>query len=615
MKSTKHVLAELRRRTRPHLPFIALTLGVLVLYAALFLHSRPGPGNADGHYTYLYARSLAFDRDIEFQNDYALCGDPWATGRDRGTGHPDNPFYAGPALFWAPLVWFAKSVVTFPENTPPSVVGGCSGPIASLALASAVVLGALAIGLSYLAALRFANRTISAVAALLFGVASQLPVYVAMFPSHSHVYQCFACALLLWLTLRATESERLRAWLPVGLATFVATSQRLPDACLVLIPLALLVVSRRSRRFRIQAALVVLSGVLLASLVTLGIYRYSYGSPFVMPQGRNYLHLAHAHPLLALFAPHGGLFYTTPVAYLGVAGLFLAARARSTRVFALSAGLAFALSLWISSAALDWHGKGTFGARRLVVLIPVLVVFSAVALRRLGPFVRRHASALAAIALMVVFGAPVVGSVFAIERGELPVERSSRQAVQYGHGVRAVWGFFDERVGDLAILPAEVVYSLRYWLPPRTFHAATTDKFYRRSYHTLAWEPNVVDFADATLLGASRGFVPEVGGVRLAKDRASAVFAAGWPFATDAELSLDVREAASIELGMGSFARRCWLGERRLSAGDEQTLHFGIPAGCFDSGLMEIVVRSDKPGALSLKKLTLKDSNVYPPSY
>lgn len=606
------------RRLRPHAAFAAVTCAVFTLYAVLFAHQAPGPGNSDGYYSYLFARSLAFDGDLDLRNDYAICGDPWAVGRDRGTGHPDDQAYVGPAVFWTPILAVARRVVVLPANAPVTVMEGCSGPLARGALFSAVVVGALAIGLAYLTASRFTSRPVAAAAALLFAVASGLPHYATLFPSFSHVYGCFACALLVWASVRATSSETLLAFVPVGLAGGLLALQRLSDACLVVIPLVLIATGTRDRRFKIGATFLVACGTLLGVGLTASLYRYLYGSPFVLPQGRNYLHLAHAHPLLALFAPHGGLLYATPIAYLGLVGIGLGLGRRPTRAFAVGALVAFLICLWVSASVLDWHGKGTFGARRLLVTTPVLIVFAALTLERLEPFVRRHASALVLGAALLLFGVPVIGSSLAVVDGKLPAEAGAPQSVQYGSGATALWHRADTHVGDLAILPVELVYALRFGLPMRTFRAATTDKFYRRSFHTLEWEPRTLPFSDPTALEASTGLVGAPEGAKLVATEAHVVFAAGWPFATDAELTLDADEGTNVGLDVGTFGRRCDLGTRAVDADALhafRTLHWAIPEGCFDSGLVELRVRSDRPDRTLLRQLTFDDSHAYPPSY
>jgi hypothetical protein len=604
----------LPRGPEPKRRTVLLYVGVLLLYIGVYAArgvSEPGP--ADGFYSYLYARSLAFDHDLHFENDYALCGDPWAQGIDRGTGRADNPGYAGPALFWTPLVAVARVVVSFPPDTPAAVRGGCRGPIARFALSITLPLAALAIALAYRTARRFARAGPALAAAVLFAVASNLPQYGAIFVSSSHVYECFSAALLSWLSVRAIERPSLGRWALVGTALGVAALQRLTDVALVAVPLALLASAPLARSKRAVSALIVLAGGAAGVGATLALYTYLYGSPFLLPQGRHFVHLGHAHPWLLLFAPHGGLFFTTPIAYLGFVGLGVAARRPEHRLLAIGAAVAIGAIVWTASAPLDWHGKATLGARRLVVLIPLFVVFAAIALDALVPFFRRRRGTIAMAALAALLALPTAGGALGTTTGEVPLEGGS-QAQIYGGGARALFGVLDANVGDLAILPAEAFYAVRFGLPMRTFRAATTDRFYRRSYRDMSWEPNVLDFGDATLREASSGMSLDGAGLRLMAPDSRVVFTAGWPWATEGTFSVVVSEESTLAITIGTTFHTCTLGTWSLVPGPAE-LAFAIPSGCFDSGLVELRFRSSRPAAVLLRRLVLEDRNVYAPPH
>ena len=75
------------------------------IYALCASSHTPG---SDGHYSWIYARSLAFDFDLDFRNDYALCGDPFEIGAITPAGRPGNIFYTGPPLVWTPAIWLLK---------------------------------------------------------------------------------------------------------------------------------------------------------------------------------------------------------------------------------------------------------------------------------------------------------------------------------------------------------------------------------------------------------------------------------------------------------------------------------------------------------------------------
>ena len=63
---------------------------LIVLGAHAFRHltwmGKDGHTYSDGYYSWLFARSLAFDFDIDLTNDYALCGDPFRLGVDEACG-------------------------------------------------------------------------------------------------------------------------------------------------------------------------------------------------------------------------------------------------------------------------------------------------------------------------------------------------------------------------------------------------------------------------------------------------------------------------------------------------------------------------------------------------
>ena len=178
----------------------------------------------------------------------------------------------------------------------------------------------------------------------------------------------------------------------------------------------------------------------------------------------------------------------------------------------------------------------------------------------------------------------------------------------------ALFRVLDERVGDVAILPAEAFYAARFGLPMRTFRAATTDRHYRRSYRDLSWEPNALDFRDPTLREASVGTRAHERGLALTGRDAAIVFTAGWPYATGASLELDVERPTSIRLQLGTTFGRCDLGERRAALG-RSAITFDIPPGCFDSGLVELRFQSDHDEGVVIERLVLDDSTSYPPPY
>ena len=592
-----------------------LFLAVLAVYVSIYLASGVrDPGVADGYYSFLYARSVAFDGDLDFRNDYAVCGDPYLQAIDRGTGRVDNPAYPGPALVWIPLLVAARLLLRLAPDAGIAIRAGCYGPIARFALAVALPLGALAIVLSYRAALRFAGPAAALLAAVLFAFASSLPQYASVFVSSSHVFECAFAALCLWLSLRASENSEWRSppWALVGVSLFALTMQRIPDAGFALLPLSLIVGSTLSSRQKLAAGAFTLGGPGLALMMMLSLYTYLYGSPWILPQGRHFVHLAHAHPFLLLFAPQGGLLYATPSAYLAFLGVALALRDDRYRRFAIGAVALVAALLWVASSPLDWHAKATFGARRLVVLTPLFVVFAARALEVVFEGIPRPANRLAVAAtgvLVLALGLPVLGAVMGTTTGKTPLEDAPLHLNTAGRAYRTV-----AAVGEAAIIPAKIFYALRFRMPPRSFGFATTDLFYRRSYRDLSWEPQTLVFSNEALREASRGTELRATGLALMASEASVMFTAGWPFADLGRLEVNAVAPGALSLSLATTLRRCELGEHRLEKGSN-IIAFTIPAGCFNSGLVKLGFRFAPSAGAVIERLTLDDRRALPPPF
>ena len=457
---------------------VALIALVLYLWFYFSLRASLMPGNSDPHYIWLYARSLVFDGDFNFANDYRVCGDPFALGRDFGTGHPANPYYAGPSLFLAPALWLVKLVVHLPAGAPPDVVAGCRGPLAAPAMGVGCLLGALSLYASYRVARRCTSDGPAAVSAALFGWGGLLAAYSGMWPGYSHVFATFGVALLALLSVRAAERpESWLRWSLVALAVAIGVWQRPPQLVYGLLPLVLAIVHLRSDRKRLAGVLGILAlGAVFGVAPLLLLYKYMYGSYTTSPVSGEYLHLGSAHPFLLLFAPHGGLFFVTPVAWLAVAGLWPALRMRELRPLLIPLLFAGAVEGYLYSAGLDWHASGTFGARRLTPLTPLFVVLGAVVIAKLAAWLRdKPERALSALALAIVVPVAITtqGGMIGQSKGTISCCSGTSQAELYGEGVKSFWHAVDESVGDVAVWPAALVFAARYRVHPNRWQDAT----------------------------------------------------------------------------------------------------------------------------------------------
>ena len=193
-----------------------LLAGVFFTLAVAIFASSPDawrPGS-DGHYSYMYARSLAFDGDIDFANDYAHCGDPFRLGGDRGSGRPDNVFYVGPALFWTPIL-LTMRLLGVDGN-------GCGLPWTVACLSLSLVAGALAVFACYRFVATYFGRGVAAasVGVVVFGGPALL--FTAAAPSYSHVYDFCLTAVLCGLVARMEEGANRWRLVVLASATLLA---------------------------------------------------------------------------------------------------------------------------------------------------------------------------------------------------------------------------------------------------------------------------------------------------------------------------------------------------------------------------------------------------------
>ncbi len=601
---------------------LAATIGVFAILAFMYATSpRSHTPGSDGHYLWLVARSIAFDHDIDYRNDYELCGDPHSWGTSRETGRTNNPFYVGPAIVWTPVLWVLRHVDRLPADAPAEVAQGCRGPLTEQTLWTGPILGGLTVWLMVRIARRRTGDGPAALTAGLLALGTPLSAYAALKPSYSHVYDTFWAALVILASLRAAERPRaIPRWALAGALVGIGLLQRPVSVAYGVVPAALAVAALWGEWGVLALSLGVLGlgafafGVLPQSLV----YHYLYGSFWRgAPTGPLYMQYGHAHPWLLLFAPHGGFFLAAPVAWLAVPGAIRGARDRGTRTLVLALLLACVATTWISSAAIDWDASGTFGARRLTSLAPLLATPVAIAVDSVRRWLQAKPARMA-LALGLAVLAPVAftisGAAYAQTMGKLPTDVGVSEAQLYGTGETMAWNVIEERIGAVSILPAELLFRVRYGLPFTSLRAAT-EAVYQRNLITLAWVHDTLDLGDEQAVQLTTGFEHQPHGIRMTGTRGTVVFASQWPFATGLYVRAHADRPTHVRVGRGrSFGRTDWYGDLPIDATDT-AVRVDVPEGAFDSGINEFVFECDDPGAgVTVGSLKIEDTRTQRPT-
>jgi len=354
---------------------------------------------------FAYLRSLWFDRDLSFENEYQYFysrGIAKSDGfhetfleRQTATGRRINFATIGCAILWAPF-YAAGDLVARASGAP---VDGYSKPyVAAVAYGSAVY-GLFAVVLSILAARRLGLNAFLPAIAVWVGTPLLFYMYVA--PPFSHACSAFGVALFIYVWLRARDTWS-PGWLAaLGASAALMTMIREQDSFFA-VPVALdfgLWALRGTAGARSHSPTREVTSLVGAAV--------SFGIVF-LPQAVAYLTLnghlgphssvshkmnwASPHALQVLLSPEHGFLVWTPLALVALFGVGM--RLAGGRILRrlkpelddpprnehlwLSIALMVLLQVYIGGSVESWTVAGAFGQRRFVALTPILILGLAV---------------------------------------------------------------------------------------------------------------------------------------------------------------------------------------------------------------------------------------------
>lgn len=347
---------------------------------------------------FAYLRSLWFDHDLSFENEYRHFYDrdiarAWGfhetfLEQTTGTGLRPNFGTIGSALLWAPMYGVADLGVRVARAAGSSVAAdGFSGPyLAAVAYGSALY-GFLAVLLSVFVARRIVGQ--GRLAAALVWFATPLPFYMYLAPGMSHTCSAFAVAafVAVWLVVRERWSTS--GVMALGALAALMTMVREQDAfCLVGVAVdfvwTLADDLRGNRRAiaiaRLKAVLAGAAVFILCFLPQAWAYLVLNGQLGPATSVSEKMRWTAPHALQILFSPEHGLFFWTPLALLCVAGLVAwslappAGVAMGSRRIAICLLLMLAAQVYVSGSVDTWTLAGSFGQRRFLGISVVLAI-------------------------------------------------------------------------------------------------------------------------------------------------------------------------------------------------------------------------------------------------
>jgi hypothetical protein len=446
---------------------LALSRRELIALVAMFIATLPAVTpriySSDEIQYVSYLRSLWFDRDVSFENEYRYF-------YDRNIGRGEN-FHAtflelqteagrrpnfgtiGSALLWAPFYAAADLVARGMRRAGLEVaVDGLSSPYLTAIACGSAFYGFAAVLLSIAAARRIshagtraspenrvhspdpmARPSLIAGLAVWFGTPLLFYMYVA--PPYAHACSAFAVALFVTVWLHVRGAWTPRGAIALGLSGALMGMVREQDVFFAIGPAVDFLTTAAARR-RPQSALVAAAGCLaLAAGLAPQLLAYSSlngrPGPSALVVRKMSWHAPHA--LDVLLSTAHGFFFWTPLAVPAIAGLLLL-WLRGTgggyqRIGAILL-LMTAAQIYVSGSVESWTVAGAFGQRRFVALTILLTIGLATLLRSLpgGIVWRSLASAVVILgvwwnlALTALFGTGLM------DRQRLELQRNAYDA-------------------------------------------------------------------------------------------------------------------------------------------------------------------------------------------
>jgi hypothetical protein len=374
-------------------PALKYVIAVAVYLVLLYVFVQPMYVVPDSAAYLVYARSLLWDRDLDFHNDYArfgmvetgVGGSELAVETD--TGRRGNPFGIGTALLWLPFIGVVGLTAKLASLAGARVATDGFGMMTLWAAHFATwtyLLVSIALVLRTVTEFFGASRTGGRTAALAGAfLGTPLIYYVLEIPSFSHGCSVFVTALLLYLALRWRGEWTTTRAMILGAAVGLEGLVRTQGVVFWLAPVVIL--WRGSPRDFVRAQwrpiAIYTASAIVCFAPQLIVWAIIYGSPWHLPQGEGFLHAGWGRFFDVFFSTRHGLLTWSPVFVLAVAGWIMMLRKSGTRSVAVAFIAALGVQWFVNMLPNDWWGGWSFGARRFLDFVPFvavgLVVFSA----------------------------------------------------------------------------------------------------------------------------------------------------------------------------------------------------------------------------------------------
>jgi hypothetical protein len=465
-----------RRRQRPLL-FGALFAAGLAAQVSLGARLQ-----SDGFYYFAYLRSIAFDGDVEFSNDYRLLGlgDKPHLFQPTATGHAHSAWTIGPAIVWAPFFAGGHAVAQYLHARDPNVsTNGISFPYRQAVCVAGLVYGLLGCWFMYRLASRYFDKTLAGAAVTLVTAGSFMLWYLVKEPSMTHAPSMAVVAGFAWMWSATSGRRTTTQWMILGAIGGLMTLIRWQNALFAVLPVidavqTLIAASRRGDRAGLRRTIG--HGLLFTAAATVAFvpqmlaWKAIYGSWLaVSPLGPQ---IRFADPQLVdiLWSSRNGLLSTSPALYVGAIGLVMLAWIRP--VIGVPALLAVALMTYFNACVQDWWGSAGFGGRRFDGTLPFFCLGVAQAFGLALAFLRRFP----ATALWCAGTVLVLWNLTLMTAANAGVLRLG-EAASFGDLMAVQGRIFHRWFGNPFTFPASLLFAMRNGVSPAHYDLLAGNRF------------------------------------------------------------------------------------------------------------------------------------------
>lgn len=468
--------------------FLFSSLFAVGLAAQLSLGARL---QGDGFYYFAYPRSLVFDRDLDFTNDYKLLGlgDKPHLFQPTPTGHAQSAATVGPALIWAPFFAAGHGVAVYLGARDPNVTAnGISFPYRQAVCVAGLVYGLIGCWFMFRLSAEYFDARLAATAVAIVVAGSFMLWYMLKEPSMTHAPSMAAVAGFAWMWAVTRDRRTTRQWIGLGAIAGLMTLLRWQNLLFAVLPAwdavaTLFVAWKRSQAETVRRTIA--NGLLFTAAATIVFipqmlaWRAIYGSWFaVSPLGPQIRFL---DPQLVdiLWSSRNGLLSTSPALYFGALGLIALAWQRPA--IGAPAILAVALMTYFNASIQDWWGSSSFGGRRFDGTIPLFCLGFAQALVIALAFLRRYPAA----ALGILASFPVLWNLSLMSATNTGAVRIG-EAASFGDVMSAQTRVLHNWFGNPFTYPASLLYSLRNGVSPARYDLLSVNRMLREPLRPYA---------------------------------------------------------------------------------------------------------------------------------